>query len=992
MRNHNPFSVRRYALAAVFLFATIASMAQNIRGTVVDSQTGEPIAGAAVSLKSDKGGRALAVSDIAGKFAVSIKSFPATLVVGFTGYNNAEYDIYEATDEDIQVELTEDINTLNEVVVVGYGTQQRRQLTGSVTTVKADVFEQAVVPTLDEALAGQVAGLNVTATSGQPGAATQVRIRGGNSVNASNDPLYVIDGFIYYKDQSAGKTGITNMENSINPLASVNPSDIESIEVLKDVSATAIYGSRGANGVIIVTTKKGRAGKTSINYRYTIGTDHVTKKLHLLNASQWARLEHDHYNKFVGYTDEEIAALGKGTDWQDAVLRSATRQSHELSVSGGTGKGSFSVSGNYTDQDGIVIGSGFRRYNFHINADHELLSNLRLGVNASFGKSTQRGLTTTVATNYNSSPYSAGISNSLVYALMMPPVVSVYDADGGFNYHNPYEYAYFAIGGHSANPVSDLVNSTSESINSYLLSNFSLEYKFLSHFTAKAALGLSREHVTQNYFSPSYTALGLANEGMGGIGHKNQEIWQQEYTVNYRNKFGIHQVEGLAGYTEQRTNTHYNSVLVSHFTNETLGYNNLADGSNIYPPESGASESKLKSFIFRVNYTLLDRYNATATFRADHSTRFSEKHRWGYFPSIGLSWNINQEPWLRNARAVSNLKLRASAGTVGNQEIGDYEYALSYTAGRYNGQSSYSMSNAANKNLKWETTASYDIGLDGGFWNNRLSFVLDLYYKKTSDLLLVVPVSALDGVTSQLQNVGNVTNKGIEFSVNGVLIRNRNLTWTASANIAHNKNEITDMGSTNNVIEGDYNERILRKGEPLGSFYGLVFAGVDEKDNTTYVDQNGDGIIGSNDRVVLGNYQPKVTYGFGSQLNWKKLDASVTFAGSAGNKLFNGLAYNLEHANDAYNVLTNYYTATRTSSFIDSRYVQSASYLKLKNITLGYTLAPRQWPVSLRLFATAANLFTITPYKGYDPEVASGTDNGAYPASRSFVFGIDVKL
>ena len=979
---------------ALFLLGTAAALAQNIHGTVVDAQSGEPIVGAAVSLKSDKGGRTLAVTDIDGKFAINVKDFPTTIVVSFTGYSNEEYDIYEATDEDLQVELHDDFNALNEVVVVGYGTQKRQQFTGSVTTVKADVFQQAQVPTLDQALAGQVAGLNVTASSGQPGAASQIRIRGGNSINASNDPLYVIDGFIYYKDQSSAKTGLTNIESSIDPLASINPSDIESIEVLKDVSATAIYGSRGANGVIIVTTKKGKPGKASINYRYTLGVDHVTKKLDLLNASEWARLERDHYNKFPGYSDDDIAALGKGTDWQDAVLRSATRQSHELSISGGTEKGNYAVSGNYTDQDGIVIGSGFRRYNFHLNGEQELIKNLKLGVNASFGKSTQRGLTTTVATKYNSSPFSAGITNSLVYALMMPPVVSIYNEDGSYNYHNPYEYAYFAIGGHSANPVSDLKNSTSESINNYLLTNFSLEYKLLDHFTLKAALGLDREHITQNYFSPSYTALGLANEGMGGIGHKNQEVWQQEYTINYDNKFGVHTINALAGYTEQRTSTAYNSVLVTHFTNESLGYNNLADGSDVYPPASGSTESKLKSLIFRVNYTLLDRYNATATFRADHSTRFSKRYRWGHFPSIGLSWNINQEPWLKNVKAVSNLKLRASAGTVGNQEIGDYEYALSYSAGRYNGQSSYSLSNGANSRLKWETTQSYDIGLDGGFWNNRLSFVFDAYYKKTKDLLLVVPVSSLNGsgVSEQLENVGNVTNKGVEFTVNGVLVRNKDLTWTASANIAHNKNEVTNMGSTNNVISGDYNEFILRKGQPFGSYYGLVYQGVDENNNIVYKDQNGDGIIGNSDRVVLGNYQPKFTYGFASALNWKNLDASITFAGSAGNKLFNALGYNLEHANDSYNVLKTYSTASRTSSFIDSRYIQSASYLKLKNITIGYTIAPKAWPISLRVFATGSNLFTITPYKGYDPEVASGTDNGAYPASRSFIFGIDVRL
>ena len=973
------------------LTTVLSAAAQTIiTGRITDAWTGEPLIGATLVPKSSK--ELGAVTDADGNFTLTTKvQLPLTLAVQFIGYRSQEVDVYDAL-EPVVIQLTEQRNQLSEVVVVGYGTQKRTQLTGSVATVGNDVFQRAQASTLDGALAGQVAGLSVTASSGQPGAASQVRIRGGNSINASNEPLYVIDGFIYYKDQSAGKTGLANLESSINPLAGINPSDIESIEVLKDVSATAIYGSRGANGVIIVTTKKGRPGKTNISYRYTLGLDHVTRRLNLLNGAQWAHMEHDYFNKFPGYTDEQLDAYGIGTDWQSAVLRTATHQSHELSISGGSERSNYAISGNYIDQDGIVIGSGFRRYNFHINADHKLYDGLKLGVNASFGKSTQQGLTTTVPTNYSSSPYSAGISNSVVYALMMPPVVSVYDTDGGYNYHNPFEYAYFAISGHSANPVSDLLNSTAESINNYLLSNFYFEYQFLNYFTAKAALGLNREHVTQNYFSPSYTALGLANNGVGGIGHKNQEVWQQEYTVSYKQSIGHHFVDAIVGYTQQLTDTYYNNVLVTHFTNETLGYNNLADGSDVYPPESGASHSKLQSIIARVNYTLFDRYNATATLRADHSTRFSKDHRWGYFPSLGLSWNINREAWLKGIRAISNLKLYASAGVVGNQEIGDYEYAQSYSVGRYNGQSSYVLNSNANSNLKWETTSNYDVGFDIGLWNNRITLVLDLYYKKTSDLLLDVPTGSLNAVSSQLQNVGNVTNRGIELSVSGILIDRKNLTWTATANIAHNKNKVTNMGNSNNIPRGDFYETILRTGEPYGTFYALEFAGFDSNGRLTYVDQNGDGIINGDDRITQGSIQPKLTYGLSSNLTWRGLDASITFAGNLGNKLFNSLAYNLERATDAYNVPTNYYVGDRTGGYIDSRYIQSASYLKLRNLTLGYTIPPKAWPLSLRVFATVTNLFTITPYKGYDPEVASGTDNGAYPASRSILFGIDVKL
>ena len=914
---------------------------------------------------------------------------------------------------------------INEIVVVGYGTQKRTQLTGSVTKIGGSLFGKATAPTLDGALNGAVAGLNVTATSGQPGAASQVRIRGGNSVNASNEPLYVVDGFIYYKDASAAKTGLGAIESSLNPLSTINPSDIESIEVLKDVSATAIYGSRGANGVIIVTTKKGTRGRTSINYRYTAGFDVAAKKLDLMTASEWAGFQKTYFYNKGGYTDEQIAALGSGTDWQGAMLRTAFRQAHELSVSGGTAKSRYAFSANYTDQDGIVINSGFKRYNFHVNADWNLLSGLTFGLNATYGKSTQEGLTTTEAVAYNSSPFSAGITNSFVYGLLTPRVVPIYAEDGSYNYANPYEYAYFAIGSKTSNAVSDLKNSVAESINDYLLSNVWAQYAF-GDFRAKVSVGLNKEQITQNYFSPKYTSLGLANEGLGGIGNKSNEVWQQEYTLGWSHVFGnIHDVDALVGYTRQNSKVNYNSSLTSHFTNETLRQNNLADGSQVYPPQSGYSEASLNSIIARVNYTLLDRYNATVTFRADNSSRFAKTHRWGHFPSVGLSWNANRESFLRDVRNLSNLKVRASWGKVGNQEIGDYEYALNYKATQYNGQSSYTKTNIYNKDLRWETTTSYNVGADIGFFDNRLAITADAYYKKTSDLLLDVPIGFNQGVSTQLRNVGNVVNKGVELTIDGQLLRKRDLLWTATANIAHNCNRITSMGSASDIIMGSSSETILRKGEALGTFYGLRFDGIvqtgDDLDklptvsgkrlepgDVKFVDQDHNGRIDGKDRVALGSIQPDFTYGFSTQLRWRNLDASVSFAGSHGNKLFNALGRRLEQTGDSYNLLRivlNSWTETnpsnryplaskeRTISYIDSRYVEDASYLKLRNLTIGYTLPiPKSVKAKVRIFATGSNLFTITPYSGYDPEVASGTDSGAYPAARTVVFGAEISL
>ncbi len=979
----------------IFLLVSFPEItpAQNIiSGHVSDVQTGEPLIGVSVIAKGDN--TPGVITDINGDFKLKTNSeVPLSIKIEYVGYRAQQIEVYDP-EEPISIKLRESSKLLSGIVVVGYGSQKREQLTGSVATIGNDIFATSPSPTLDVALGGQVAGLNVTASSGQPGSASQIRIRGGNSVNASNEPLYVIDGFIYYKDASSNKTGLGAVGSSINPLASINPQDIESVEVLKDISATAIYGSRGANGVIIVTTKKGSNKKTNISYRYTAGFDILSKKLNLLNAEEWARLEKDKFYNKGGYSDDQIAALGEGTDWQDAVTRTALHQSHEISINGGNDKEHFAFSANYTDQDGIILNSGFNRYNFHINYDRELLKGLSLGINASYGRSKQNGLSTTESVNYNSSPYSAGIRNSFVYALLMPPVVSVYNSNGKFNYSNPYEYAYFAIGNQTANPVSDLTNSVAESINQYLLANTYLKYKF-GDFTAKASLGLSNEHITQNYFSPSYTALGLSNKGVGGIGNKTNNIVQQEYTIDYTKSIhGNHFINALAGYTVQKSNTAYNSILVTHFTNEDLKQNNLADGSQIYPPASGASESTLKSIIGRVNYTYLRRYNTTLTFRADNSSRFATNHRWGYFPSVGLSWNVNEEKFLKHIKFIDNLKVRLSAGTVGNQEIGDYEYAQSYTASRYNGTSSYTKTNLSNDKLKWETTASYNVGIDADFLDNRLSVTADAYYKKTSDLLLEVAVGSFGGVNTQLQNVGNVVNKGIELTVNAELINKKDFNWNLSANIAHNKNEITDMGGNTSLIFGDKSELILAKGEPLGTFYGLVYEGIGADGSIIYKDIDNNKTINGNDRQVLGNIQPRFTYGISSSWQYHHFDASIVFSGSQGNKLYNGLRQTLEHANDSYNVLSTYVVSNKTTSYIDSRYVEDASYLKLKNITLGYSFHAKSIPFieNIRFFATAQNLITISKYKGYDPEVASGSDYGAYPSARSFTFGIEVKL
>ena len=915
------------------------------------------------------------------------------------------------------------LQEVNEVVVVGYGTQKRQKLTGSVVTVSQDVLHNNVQPTADALLSGSVAGVSVVA-SGQPGAASSIRIRGGNSVSANNEPLYVIDGFIYYKEGGSLSTGEngTGIEGGVSPLSLINPQDIESIEVLKDVSATAIYGSRGANGVVIVTTKKGQKGTFQVNYSYQLSLATVAKKLSVLNATEWARYQKDYFYNKGGYTDAEIAALGSGTDWQDAVLRNTASHTHNLSVSGGDDRTRYVVAGNIVRQEGLVLNTGYERSGLRINLDRNVNDRLTLGVSSTVSRSKQDGMTTTTGVTFNSSPFQGGITNSLTYALLMPPVVPIYKEDGSYNYTNPYEYAYFAMGDIAANPVSDLQNSVAQTIDDDALGNAFLQYRLTDELRAKATFGFDLDNLTQNYFAPHYTALGLANGGVGNITKRRIETWQTEFTLNYEHTFGeSHYVDALVGYTYQSTNQSYLSGSSSQYTDESLRHNNLSGGSQYSAPRSGESSSNLHSLIARANYTLLDKYNATATLRADRSSRFAKQHNWGLFPSLGLSWNVEREGFAEDWQWLSSLKVRASVGTVGNQEIGDYLYGDSYTTSTTGGVVHYTKSNAANDQLKWETTVSTNAGFDLSILSNRLTLSVDAYWKRTNDLLLTVPVDvAKYGVSSQLQNVGNVENRGIEASLSGKLIDRRELRWTASANVAYNHNELTSLGNNDKLNTASY--ALLKKGEAVGSFYGLLFDGVVQTGEDTSIlpsqngskptageakfrDVNGDNKIDANDRVILGHAQPDLTFGLQSSLTWRQFDAFIQFAGQTGGHVYNSLRRTLEHPTDCYNVASavlDSWTPTNPSielpkisdvrpySYIDSRYVEKSDYLKLRTLSIGYHFKVKPIKADLRLSATASNLLTLTGYKGYDPEVQGGVDLGQYPTARTFTFGAEL--
>ena len=1034
---------KRLFISIVVLAASISAFAQTtLTGRITDARTGEPLIGASLVPKSSK--ELGAVTDIDGNFKlVTNVELPLTLSVQFIGYRSQEVDVYDAS-EPIDIQLIDASDRINEVVIIGYGAQKRLELTSSISTVGQDLLNQSV-GSVENALQGAVAGLNVATTSGQPGAVSNIRIRGGNSITGGNEPLYVIDGLIVYNDIASTSTGASGSDAALDPLSFLNPNDIERIEVLKDVSATAIYGTRGANGVIIITTKKGSHGKNNISYSGTFGWSKAAKTLDFLNAQQFTEL----YNELT--PNAPLAAPTANYDWQDAALRTAFSQEHQISFTGGDEVSRYTISGGYKDQKGIIIGTDLKRYTGRINYERNILKNLLIGVNATGAYSNLEGLRN--VDHDNSGQTAKWAANSWMSALITPQTQAIYNADGSFNYSpTPISQDLFIRDGQTVvgNPISDLYNIKTSTSNTRVIANAFAEWEVIKNLKLKANIGADLSNTKQNNYSPSYTTTGLEHNGVASVGDNRTNVWQAEFTASYDNTFKrLHHINVLGGYTTQRTDRSGFATTVRNFANDDTGYDNLSAGSDLYRSTSDRIISTLQSVLGRVNYSFDSRYNASLTLRADGSSRFAKDHKWGWFPSAGFSWNIDKEKFIHLGKQVDFLQFRLSAGIVGNQEIGDYQFAATVSPTEtpfiYNGQETvaYYIVNKANPDLKWEKTASYNIGISSGFFQNRLNVTLDAYYKKTSDLLLQVPVEGVTGYATALRNAGSVTNKGIELEIGAVLIDRKDLKWNVNGNIAHNKNEVTSLGQATSIIPsiggatlGYISPLIVAVGEPLGTFYGYKFAGIVQSEeqaatltpqtinklepgNPYYEDVNGDGVVNTEDQTILGNAQPKFTYGLNTTLKYKQFDLLIAIAGSYGNKLYNGLATRLTKGSTYYNslaVVADRWTPTHPSNEIqkasndltvvsDSRYVENASYLRVKNIQLGYTFPVPQITrdTRLRLYLSLQNFFTITNYSGYDPEggrngaseqsgIYQGIDMATYPTAKTVQLGINVTL
>lgn len=1009
--------MRKYLYVVLFLTGFLHySYAQETVTGVVKDASGQTIPGATVVLK---GTARYAATDLDGKFSIPAPNdFPFTLQVNLTGYQQQEIDIYELTGEPAEVVL-KTANVLDEVVVIGYGTQKKGDITGSVASVPQLALKQPI-SSFDRALQGAAAGVQVTQTSGQPGAAVSIRIRGGNSITGGNEPLYVIDGFPVYNSNVDASAGVT-AGPSINALSSLNPSDIESIEVLKDASATAIYGSRGANGVVIITTKKGKAGQNTLTYDAYYGTQKVLKKVDVLtSARDWALLKNDaraNSGKAPYYTQAQIDALGEGTDWQSEAFRPAPIQNHQLSLSGGDDRTRYSISGNYFKQNGVLRNTDFERYSGRINLDRDFSTKLKVGVNLTASK-----ITAQLANN--------GVVNAL---LAMPPTVNVYDASGKYTYQSEFETPL-------SNPVATLEREVNRTKTYRVLGNVYGEYTFLEGLVGKVSFGADVINNKQNRYVPSdiYQGANSNPTGKASVGTKFSSTWLNENTLSYSKTFDQkHSLNIVVGYTQQAFETESAIAASEAFVTDQLEYNDLGSGSVYSQPSSGSSAWALNSWLGRINYSIDQKYIFTVSGRADGSSRFGKDKKWGYFPSAAFAWNISREGFLSNYKTISNLKLRLSAGVTGNQEIGQYLSLATLNSNTYffGGQTyiGFAPNRIANPDLGWETTAQYDAGIDLSLYKNRVNFVFDAYYKKTTNLLLNVPIPYTTGQSTALQNYGSVENKGIELGINTENFTGA-FTWNTNFVFSINRNKVLTLGDGANYIISGAN--IAKVGQPLGSFYGYQTNGLfqtgDDIANlptinpaTTkpgdrrYLDINGDGkITQADDRTLIGNAQPKFQGGITNTLSYLNFDFSFFFQGTYGNKLFNQNKQQLElltgQQNASVTALERWTPANPTNviqrAFEDpaavntSRYVEDASFLRLKNVTLGYNLpkaiASKIHASQIKVYVSAANLLTWTKYTGFDPEVSrneqstltQGIDYSVYPGSKSFLGGLSISF
>lgn len=996
---------------------TFAAQAQTrqVSGRVLNAADRTPLPGVSVLLKGTTTG---STTNADGVFELNVPAANgAVLVFSFVGFESVEEPV--GSSASFNVQLKEQSQGLNEVVVVGYGTQRKRDITGSVASISAEQVAETPIARADQILQGRVSGVQVTQTNSEPGGNVSIRIRGTNSINTGNEPLFVVDGF-----PGAGD------------LNSINPSDIESVEVLKDASATAIYGSRGANGVVLITTKKGKVGKGTINLEAYQGVQIIRHKYELMNAREFAQYLND-VNAGAPtlpapYRQGQIDSLGEGTDWQDAILRPARMSNYQLAFNGGTEETRYNLSFNYFDQQGIVLNSGFQRATVRLNLDKKISPKL------TFNFSSQLAGTFEKRAFANSSGGSNG--GVILDALRISPVVPVRDAAGNYTYSNgPLPYVEDV-----GNPVAYAEKAKDQRTTARGLFNVAGNYEILPGLTFRVTGGFDYTNNQQDVYRPSDIYLGRLTNGSANRVQTNRYSWLNENTLTFDKKLNENNaLNVVVGLTEQQFLGNDFSATANGFFTNTLGSDNLALGSNIQTPNSGKFSNTLASYFGRVNYRLFERYLFTATLRADGSSRFGKNNKWGYFPSAAFAYRLIDEKFMQGFSALSDLKLRVGFGITGNQEINNYQSLARYDVGSYAAGGTRLVglvpANIVNPDLRWESTAATNVGIDAAFLQNRITVTADAYYKKTTDLLLRVATPRTTGYPDILLNAGSVENKGLEFALNTTNFDTKAFGWKTNLNISLNRNKVLDLYSVKElpvgasssslfVGSGLGNTSILRVGEPIGSFYGNVFDGIwQTQDEITasgtrdavrpgdprYVDTNKDGVVNLFDRVIIGQAQPKFIYGVTNNFTAGGFSLSIFLQGVQGQDVLNLNRYELESGITTTNKLktvVNRWTPTNTdtnipragstirrSTGIVSDVLEDGSFLRIKTVTLGYTLPKFGKAIkSASVYVTGQNLVTFTKYTGFDPEVNSfgrdnlslNTDYNAFPSTRTFIAGL----
>lgn len=956
---------------------------KKITGKVTDEKN-EPIIGANVVVKGSTTGT---ITDMDGNFTLEVPD-QATLLVSYIGYTPKEVAV--KNQNNLSIMMIEDSKTIDEVVVIGYGSVKKSNLTGAVSSVKTTEIQQTPMTSIDQGLVGRASGVQVTQTSGMPGAVASIRVRGSSSLQGGNEPLYVIDGFPVYSGTGFGSTG---GNTQISGLSTVNPSDIESIEILKDASATAIYGARAANGVVLITTKSGKKGRDIITIESSFGVQNVAKTIDVMNAQEYAALVNEAYTNDgldAPYNTTqlgEIAKLGNGTNWQDEIFRPAMIQSYQLTFSGGDNKTTYAISGGYFDQKGVIINSDFKRYSLRLNLDRQIFNTLKVGTHMSGTHTISRTSATDVGGR-------DGVVNG---ALKMNPIQSVY-ANEETGEYTPTNDPGLLI----PNPVATAKEEIYNNATTRVLGDVYAEWEFLKDLKLKVSLGMDIMYLKQNKYTPSniYQSLGIASAKVG----VNRSInWLNENILTWNKTFkDIHSLNILGGFTIQRNNVESVTGASSNFVNDVMKYNNLGAGSIYDKPESSATQWSLMSYLARINYSLYDRYLFSVNGCVDGSSRFGGNNKYGFFPSGSVAWRISEEGFMEPVKAViNNLKLRTSYGFTGNTEIGVYESLAtlgsnSWTIGNQL-VSGFYPNRIPNPDLKWEKTGQFDIGFDLGLFNNRLRLTADYYYKKTTDLLYNVAIPSASGYDSMLKNIGSVQNKGYELSIESDNLSGA-FSWTTAFNISFNRNKVLELGGETYKDVGTYDDHLktsdirrLIVGQPIGVFYGYRFDGIFQNEAECaqqtsspspigvglrrYKDLNGDGKIdATNDREILGDANPKFFGGMTNTFAYKGFELNVFLQYSYGNKIFNYNAMELESPTGGQNVyqdLVNRWTPTNPSNeyqkattnrnnIVSDRFIEDGSFLKLKTVSLSYSFPKLNWKHigGLRLYVTGQNLLT----------------------------------